>query len=88
MTALSCTSDSLVGSLCREAERIRNRCIQVSAILQSCQDAALSRRLNLECLYLRNRRQELLTTAERWRRRKQALDALMLDFLIELCRRD
>jgi hypothetical protein len=88
MAALSSTSDSLIGSLCREAEWIRCRCTQLSALLLGCRDAALSRRLKLECRTLRDRRHELLCMAQRWRLKKKDQDALTLDFLIELCRRD
>ena len=88
MAALSSTSDSLIGSLCREAEWIRSRSTQLSRLIQGCRDAALSRRLKLESQTLSDRRHELLGVAQRWRLGKQNLDALTLDFLIELCRRD
>lgn len=87
MTALTCTSESLIGSLCREAERIRQRCTQLSATLQTCQSLELTNRLRLEDQHLRQRNQELLALARSWRSDRQPMDALTLDLLIELCRR-
>jgi hypothetical protein len=87
MSALTCTSDSLIGSLCREAERIGQRCSQLSATLQTCRNLELSLRLRLEVQQLQQRNQVLLTLARSWRSGRNHRDLLTLDLLIELCRR-
>ncbi len=80
------TADSLIGSLCREAEASRQRCHQLQHCLQGCLDSRLFSRLQGERDQLHQRRQELLATARSWRTRG-AGDPLALAFLIELCSR-
>jgi hypothetical protein len=52
-------SESLIGSLCREASELRQRCQQVSELLASCREERLILRLQREARRLRLRRQEL-----------------------------
>lgn len=80
------TADSLIGSLCREAEASRQRCRQVHHGLQSCRDSRLFTRLQAELAQLHERRRCLLATARTWRLRGVG-DPLALAFLIELCSR-
>ncbi|MEB3307114.1 MAG: hypothetical protein VKK98_03075 [Cyanobacteriota bacterium] len=86
MAALTCRSDTLVGSLCREADRIRQRSRQLSAALQCCHSVELSERLRREGHGLEQRRAELLAMARLWCHDSHK-DRLALEFLIELCRR-
>ena len=80
------SSDSVIGSLCREVDATRRRCHQVEASMHRCQDRGLLLRLGRERDQLQARRRELLATARAWRRRDVA-DPLALDVLIELSRR-
>jgi hypothetical protein len=80
------TADSLIGSLCREAEASRQRCRQLQQCLQRCQDSRLFARLQRELDQLQQRRLELLSSARACQRRGSG-DPLVLAFLIELCNR-
>ncbi|SBO42775.1 hypothetical protein [Cyanobium sp. NIES-981] len=84
MTSLC--SDSLVGSLCREADRLRQRCRSLSLALERCMDPPLRARLAAEVAQLQGRRGELERLAQGWRRRG-GLDPLALAFLLEICSR-
>ncbi len=79
-------ADSVIGSLCREIDRIRGRATQLLSSLALCQDRTLGRRLQREWGELQERRLAILSTARAWRRRGSA-DPLAVDFLIEVCRR-
>ena len=80
------TADSLIGSLCREAEASRQRCRQLQQCLLRCQDSQLFARLRRELEQLQQRRRDLLSSAQAWQRRGIG-DPLALAFLIELCHR-
>ena len=82
----SLRSESLIGSLCLEIDRLRGRFAQLAASLERCQDRSLQLRLGRERLHLQRRRQELLEVARGWRRRGSA-DPLAIDFLIEVASR-
>ncbi|MEX1315575.1 MAG: hypothetical protein AB1Z22_00430 [Synechococcaceae cyanobacterium] len=86
MTATVTTADSLIGSLCREADTTRHRCRQLQHCLQRCQDSRLLSRLRRDLEQLHQRRRVLLSAARGWQRRGIG-DPLALDFLIELCNR-
>lgn len=87
MTAQTSTSDSVIGSLCREVNGIRQRCRMVLMAMRFCQNAGLLQRLQLELLQLDDRRRELLATARHWRQRRCLSDDLALEFLIEISSR-
>ena len=87
MPAITKTSDSLIGSLCREVDRMRQRYSQLAALSRTCSNPGLLQRLKAEWLQLEQRREELLSTARRWRQQRCCSDALGLEFLIELCER-
>lgn len=79
-------SDSLMGSLCREMDRLRSRWRQVSADLARCQEEGLGHRLAAELDLLQQRRLEL-QQAVRDLQRRGLQDRLGLAFLKELSRR-
>ncbi|MFO7628336.1 MAG: hypothetical protein R6W06_02235 [Prochlorococcaceae cyanobacterium] len=79
-------SDSLVGSLCREIDRLRCRWRQVRADQAHCQEEGLGRRLAAELLQLQQRRLELQAAARELQSRGLN-DRLGLDFLSELTSR-
>lgn len=87
MAAQISTSDSVIGSLCREVIGIRQRCQMVLTAMRCCRNAALLQRLQLELLQLDERRRELLVTARHWRQRRCLSDDLALEFLIEISSR-
>lgn len=80
------SADSLLGSLCREAETCRRRSRQLLHCLQHCQDDTLFVRLRRELNQLQQRRRDLLGSA-RSAQRRGVCDPLALAFLIELCSR-
>ncbi len=79
-------SDSLVGSLCRELDQLRQRSRQLADALGRCRDGRLFCRLRGELLQLEGRRRELQSTIEGLKR-GGLRDALSLAFLLELSRR-
>jgi len=86
MGATIATSDSLIGSLCREVDGIRCRCRHLLDAMERCQNRGLSCRLQREFLQLQQRRLTLLQTLRSWQRRG-VRDPLALALLIEICRR-
>jgi hypothetical protein len=59
MAFLTSTSDSMVGSLCREVDGIRLRCDQLLMAMRSCQDMVLFHRMDSELHQLQKRRSNL-----------------------------
>ncbi|KEF40799.1 MAG: hypothetical protein ER33_14990 [Cyanobium sp. CACIAM 14] len=84
--AISRTADSLVGSLCREIEAVRQRARQLLVQLGRCRDADLRRRLQGELVRLELRRREL-DRSVRTLEGSGLKDRLALAFLRELSRR-
>jgi hypothetical protein len=82
----SLRSDSLVGSLCREADRLTQRCRSLCGSLEDCLDAPLRLRLARELASLQQRRGELARLARQWEQRG-GLDPLVLAFLAEISSR-
>ena len=80
-------SESLVASLCREADQLRGRARQVVGDLGRCREEGLVRRLRKELQLLQSRRRELQASAAQLRRSRGLRDSLALAFLIELTRR-
>jgi hypothetical protein len=80
------TSDSLVGSLCREMARILGRQAVIASALASCGSVGLIQRLRNERDALARRQRELVAVAERLRL-AQGLDPLSVAFFQELTRR-
>jgi hypothetical protein len=87
MAYLTSTSDSVIGSLCREVDGIRHLCSQLLMAMRSCQDRVLLQRLRSELQALQERRSGLLATARRWRQQNSLSDDLAVEFLIEICSR-
>ena len=79
-------SDSVIGSLCREVDAIRQRCRQLTGAMERCQNRCLLCRLQRELVQLQQRRLALLDSACNWQRRGVG-DPLALAFLIEMCQR-
>ncbi|TVS06218.1 MAG: hypothetical protein EA413_04840 [Cyanobium sp. PLM2.Bin73] len=80
------SAESLLGSLCREADTCRLRSRQLLHCLRRCQDENLFVRLRRELDHLHRRRRDLLSAARSWQRRGVG-DPLALAFLVELCSR-
>lgn len=80
------TGDSLLASLCREIDRIRQRGRQLQSCMRRCQDPGLFTRLRLELEQLQRRRQTVADCACAWRNQGVG-DPLAVAFLVELCRR-
>jgi hypothetical protein len=79
-------SDSVVGSLCREVDGIRQRSRVLIQAMARCQSRGLLLRLRRDLAQLQERRRELLATARAWQRRGVS-DPLGMAFLIELSSR-
>ena len=80
------TSDSVVASLCREVDAIRQRSRVLTQAMARCQNGGLLQRLRRDLAQMQARRRELLATARAWQRRGAA-DPLGMAFLIEVCSR-
>jgi hypothetical protein len=80
-------SESLVASLCREADRLRCRAQQVVDDLRRCREEGLFRRLQQELQLLHSRREELEVSALQLGRSHGLRDSLAVAFLTELTRR-
>ena len=78
-------SDSLVLSLCKEIEFIKNRSKNINHSLKSCQNKILSRRLSLELNKLNKNRLEIINISEDLF--KINCENLSFQFLLELSRR-
>jgi hypothetical protein len=83
MTGSPTTSESLMGSLCREIDALRNRCSQLIGELARCRQESLRLRLQGELEGIRLRRQELRVTLGVLQGSGLG-DPLGLDFLSEL----
>jgi hypothetical protein len=79
-------SDSVVGSLCREVDAIRQRSRMLAQAMACCQSSGLLKRLQRELGQIQARRRELLATARAWQRRGVS-DPLGMAFLIEISSR-
>jgi hypothetical protein len=79
-------SDSVVGSLCREVDAIRQRSRVLTQAMGRCQHGGLLLRLQRDLAQLKERRRELLATARAWQRRG-VNDPLGMAFLVELASR-
>ena len=79
------TSDSLIGSLCREIEYIRQRYKNVRISLNTSKDKVLIKRLNKEISCLEARRIELLEISAQFN--QNANKSISKMFLHELCLR-
>ena len=80
------TSESLLGSLCKEVHSIRSRCRHLIDSMVNCNDTLLLRRLKKEFKYLQERRKELLLSAKAIKS-LNSKDSTSIDFLIEICNR-
>ncbi len=80
------TSESLLGSLCREAQALRGRGIQLAHALERCCDRSLRDRLGAESRQVLRRRRELLEVARAWQRQGRG-HSLALELLVELSSR-
>jgi hypothetical protein len=79
-------SDSVVGSLCREVDAIRQRSLMLVQAMARCQNLGLRLRLCRDLAQLQERRRELLACARAWQRRGVS-DPLGMAFLIEISSR-
>jgi hypothetical protein len=79
-------SDTVIGSLWREAAGLRQRCTQLMGAMGGCQDIRLLARLRREFAELEQRRRELLQMARAWQGRGVS-EPLGLDLLVEIASR-
>ncbi len=79
-------SDSLIGSLCREIDSIRNRVQGIVNTKHSTLDNRLKSRLEEEMISLRQRQHEIMISLENYVDSKNS-DNLSIQFLIELSKR-
>jgi len=79
-------ADSVVGSLCREVDAIRQRSRVVTQTMACCQNSGLLLRLRRDLAQLQERRRELLAIARACQRRGVS-DPLGVAFLIEISSR-
>jgi len=86
MHAATTTSESLIGSLCREMDALRSRGAQVTDDLRRCRQDTLRLRLLRELQALEQRRQEVRQCLEMLRGCGLS-DPLGFAFLSELVRR-
>ncbi|HJN33766.1 MAG TPA: hypothetical protein QF700_06605 [Prochlorococcus sp.] len=86
MKDLVTTSDSVIGSLCREVDGIRHRCRSLLEAMAKCNDESLFCRLKREFQQLSNRRSVLLEAAKDMQS-KGVEDKLSIAFLIEISSR-
>ena len=80
------TSESLIGSLCREMEYIRNRYLIIKAVLKTAKDTYLKERLNLELDNLLSRKDELISVTKGLQSTSEEGNLSIL-FLMEICQR-
>ena len=80
------TSDSLIGSLCREIEFIRLRSKVINENLQNCRNKELTNRLNKEMSKLIERKISILKLSKDLKNDK-LIDKLSISFLIEIINR-
>lgn len=86
MPATVRVSDSVVASLCREVDAIRQRSRVLMHAIGRCQHRGLLQRLQRDLAELQARRSELLATARAWQRRG-VNDPLGMAFLVEIASR-
>tara|TARA_Y100001968_G_scaffold49028_1_gene39355 strand:+ start:577 stop:852 length:276 start_codon:yes stop_codon:yes gene_type:complete len=86
MELLANYSDSLIGSLCREVEHIRNRQKRIKESLKTCLDKQLILRLNKELKEHQNRSKEILNFSQNIKHNSNR-DDLCIDFLYEISNR-
>ena len=78
-------SESLLLSLCKEIEYIKNRSKNINYSLKTCQNKNLSTRLRLELTKLNKNRLRILNISEIMFKRNY--DDLSFEFLLELTKR-
>ncbi len=78
-------SESIVLSLCKEIEYIKNRSKNINSSLKTCHNKNLSKRLHIELEKLNNNRLKILSISENMFRIKS--NDLSLEFLLEITKR-
>ena len=78
-------SESLVLTLCKEIEYIKNRSKNINYSLRTCQNKSLSKRLKLELNKLNNKKLKILNISERMF--KKNCNELSIEFLFEITKR-
>ena len=86
MKLLSTYSDSLIASLCREVEHIRNRKKRIKESLRTCLNRQLILRLKKELKDHENRNEEILNFSQRVKNNTNNND-LCIEFLYEISSR-
>ena len=78
------SSESIVLSLCKEIEYIKNRSKNINSSLKTCHNKTLSKRLYLELDRLNKNRLKILNISENMFKYSQDLS---FEFLLEITRR-
>ncbi len=78
-------SDSIVSSLCKEIEFIKNRSKNINSSLKTCHNKSLSKRLKLELDKLNKNRLKILTISESMFKKNS--QNLSFEFLLEITKR-
>ena len=78
-------SESIVLSLCKEIEYIKNRSKNINNSLKTCHNQSLTKRLRIELHKLNQNRLKILSIAESML--KQNSDDLSFEFLLEITKR-
>ncbi len=86
MNNVTGTSETLIGSLCKEADLIRTRIRHIMNLTGQCSNIELLSRLNQEKNNLESRRVEIITIADSLTK-KNLSDKLSTKFLLEICNR-
>ncbi len=86
MNEILSTSDSLIGSLCREIDYLRERHSSIILSLENCRNIFLEGRLKSELNQLINRKNEISSACNKMMRGKNKIELSLL-FLSELCDR-
>ena len=78
-------SESLILSLCKEIEFIKNRSKNINNSLKTCQNESLSKRLRLELNKLNKKRLNIINASEHMFNNNQ--QGLSYEFLLEISKR-
>ncbi len=80
------TSETLMGSLCKEADYIRIRIPDLISLIGKCRNLELLSRLIQEKDYLDSRRVQIISIVDSLRKRN-LIDNISTKFLLEICNR-
>ncbi len=80
-------SESILGNLCKESYKLRNRLSQIRFSLNNCQNISLKKRLNSEHNEIKKRRKEIKDIVN-YLKSCNINEPLAMDFFVEITRRE